>query len=149
MRKIAFTVPGVPRGKGRPRFAQRGKFVKAYTDEKTDCYENKVLVCFRQAAPGHQPLARRIPITLKMVAYFPIPASYSNKRKQACYEFLGKPDGDNMLKCMDSLNAVAWEDDSQIWNCTIEKIYTLTPPRLEITMEWDDTGMGSLGRLPR
>jgi Holliday junction resolvase RusA-like endonuclease len=136
MPKITFTVPGVPRGKGRPRAAKRGKFIQLYTDAKTEAYENRILVFFKQAVPGHQPIPKGVAITVRMEALFPIPAGYSKKRKKDCYEYLGKPDSDNMIKCLDALNAVAWVDDSQIWKAELEKRYTNAEPRLDIAIEW-------------
>lgn len=141
MPKISFSVPGVPRGKGRPRFAKRGNFVATFTDPETESYENRILMFFRQAAPGHQPIRRPVPLSVKMFAQFPIPKSFSKRRKQDCYEYLGKPDADNMVKCLDALNQVAWEDDSQIWSVSVEKIYTLQAPCLTITIEWGWHGL--------
>jgi hypothetical protein len=41
-RMIAFTIPGQPVAKGRPKFARRGAHVVAYTPAKTASYENLV-----------------------------------------------------------------------------------------------------------
>ena len=42
--RIQFTVPGVPVGKGRPRFTRGGH---AYTPEKTAAFEEKVRLCWK------------------------------------------------------------------------------------------------------
>ena len=42
---IKFTVPGVPVGKGRPRFTRGGH---AYTPEKTAAFEEKVRLCWKK-----------------------------------------------------------------------------------------------------
>jgi Holliday junction resolvase RusA-like endonuclease len=150
MPKIEFTVPGVPRGKGRPRTAIRGKFAQLYTDDKTVAYENRILLFFKQAAPGHQPIPKGVAIIVSIEALFPIPASYSKKRKQEAYEYLGKPDSDNMIKCLDALNSVAWVDDSQIWRVDLEKRYTNAEPGLTITIMWAiPPRQGTSGTLAR
>lgn len=58
------------------------------------------------------------PIDLRLVAYMPIPASWS-KRKQAAaladqIRPVGKPDWENLAKMCDGLNGVVWRDDSQV-----------------------------------
>ena len=136
MPRLAFTVPGVPRGKGRPRFSKVGKFVKTFTDAKTEHYENRILVFFKQAAPTHRAIPKSVPVAVEMRAHFPIPASWSKRRKSECFEYLGKPDTDNIVKCLDALNAIAWVDDSQIWRVDVKKSYTLGEPRLEIVLVW-------------
>ena len=52
MREVQFTILGEPRGKGRPRFAKQGNFVKTYTPEETLNYEAYVKMCYIQAANG-------------------------------------------------------------------------------------------------
>ena len=42
--KIEFTVPGIPVGKGRPRFKKDGN---TYTPQKTQDYEDKVVQCWQ------------------------------------------------------------------------------------------------------
>ena len=42
--KIEFTVPGIPVGKGRPRFMKNGH---TYTPQKTRDYEDKVVQCWK------------------------------------------------------------------------------------------------------
>ena len=44
------------------------------------------------------------------------------------YEYVIKPDIDNMLKfIMDSGNKILWVDDSQIWKVEMEKVYSEIP----------------------
>ena len=40
MAGVLIELPGVPQGKGRPRFARRGKFISTYTPETTRTYES-------------------------------------------------------------------------------------------------------------
>lgn len=41
--ELTFTVPGEPRGKGRPRFSGG----RAYTDSETRAYERKIAECYQ------------------------------------------------------------------------------------------------------
>ena len=47
--KVTFTVPGIPVGKGRPRFMKNGH---TYTPQKTREYENKVVQCWKCQSGG-------------------------------------------------------------------------------------------------
>ena len=131
--KIEFTVPGVPVGKGRPRFTKDGH---TYTPEKTRQYENKVVLCWKcQSGKG---FAAGVPLIAHVMAYFPVPKSAS-KAKKAAMEgtfHTKKPDSDNVCKAiLDALNQHAYPDDSaaQIGGCY--KIYTNGAPRVEVTIE--------------
>ena len=42
--RVEFTVPGIPVGKGRPRFMKNGH---TYTPQKTRDYEDKVVQCWK------------------------------------------------------------------------------------------------------
>jgi Holliday junction resolvase RusA-like endonuclease len=84
------------------------------------------------AMQGRAPLEG--PLSLVLVAYMPVPASWSRKRQEAALRGEirpGKPDVDNLLKQIDGLNTICWRDDSQIAEATISKRYDLKP-RLEI-----------------
>ena len=53
MNDIIITVPGEPRGKGRPRFTKRGF---TYTPKDTADYEQKVRFCAQESLPiGYEP----------------------------------------------------------------------------------------------
>lgn len=128
---IEFTVPGVPRGKGRPRFARTGR---AYTPAETAAYENLVKLAYLQAAGDA--IGPQGAISLHVTAMMPIPASASAKRRAA---MLGAPhtkcpDLDNVLKAvLDGLNGAAFNDDSQVATITAQKVYG-SPPRLMVVI---------------
>ena len=131
--KVTFTVPGIPVGKGRPRFTKDGH---AHTPQKTRDYEDKVVQCWKcQSGKG---FAAGIPLIAHFMAYFPVPKSAS-KAKKAAMEgtfHTKKPDSDNVCKAiLDALNQHAYPDDSaaQIGGCY--KIYTNGAPRVEVTIE--------------
>lgn len=137
---ISFHVPGEPKGKGRPRFAKIGGFVRTYTPEETANYENRVALFFRNAHPGHQPIPRGTPIRLKIVATWTPPASWPKKRMvelEAGAEIgkVSKPDADNLVKVMDALNGLAWDDDSQVWSVSACKKYGKIEG-LEVEIAW-------------
>ena len=127
-----FTIPGKPCGKGRPRFARMGNFVKTYTPKATASYENLVKLSYIGAC--RQPAyPAGVPLRLSVVAYFEIPKSWSKRRKAETVWHTSKPDGDNIGKILaDSLNGIAWHDDSQVAILHVEKRMTDGQPRTEV-----------------
>lgn len=118
-----FTVPGKPTGKGRPRATIRGGHAAMYTPAKTASYENKVALSYVAGNPGAKPFEAGVPLMVVMVALFAIPQSWSKKRKAEAMWHTGKPDADNLVKCMDALNGIAWHDDSQVVDVRCVKRY--------------------------
>tara|TARA_R110000868_G_scaffold208537_3_gene458017 strand:- start:497 stop:925 length:429 start_codon:yes stop_codon:yes gene_type:complete len=128
--QIEFTVPGDPKGKGRPRFSRVGKFTKTYTDAKTRMYEEKIASAARLAMFPHEPL--EWPVSIRMEFHMLIPASYSKKRKEACLSGLEmpckKPDIDNIAKgILDAMNGIVYKDDVQVIRLSLEKYYSTDP----------------------
>ncbi|WP_102411379.1 RusA family crossover junction endodeoxyribonuclease [Beduinella massiliensis] len=121
-------VPGRPCGKGRPRFDTRSGH--AYTPDATRKAEESV-----KSLAGHiKPVERYARI--KVTAWHGIPSGTSNAvRMQMISGDIRpavKPDADNILKLvLDALNGIAYADDRQIVEASIEKWYALTP-RVEI-----------------
>jgi Holliday junction resolvase RusA-like endonuclease len=123
---VTFKVPGKPQGKGRPRFARRGKFVSTYTDEKTKTYENQIRDIAMVAMGASEPL--NTPLKAFIYISYPIPASYSKQRKADCLSGLErpikKPDIDNVVKAfLDSMNAIVYVDDAQVVDLFTTKVY--------------------------
>jgi len=136
---ISFVVEGEPQGKGRPRFARRGKFVTTYTPKATSDYEDVIELKARleMAKNGFDGWHNNEPLFIRVNAFYPIRKSYSNAVKQMIKDNLllptKKPDVDNVLKCvMDALNGIVWHDDAQIVNAKITKEYG--DPRIEVTI---------------
>lgn len=128
---IRFIVPGIPQGKGRPRITSRGGSPRAYTPQKTVAYEGLIALAAQEAASGAKPLSG--PVAVDIVAWFPIPASWSKKRQAEAYHHTSKPDADNIVKAVgDGLNGVLWNDDSQVALCSIVKRYGI--PGLAVTV---------------
>ena len=127
MEKV-FTVPGEPKGKGRPRFT---RFSAPYTPESTVSYEEKVRLAFWEKC-GTELINRDIPLTLEITAIFAVPESTSKKRRTQMLAWAilptKKPDADNIAKIIaDALNGVAWHDDAQITEMTVRKVYGENP----------------------
>ncbi|MCD8239384.1 MAG: RusA family crossover junction endodeoxyribonuclease [Clostridiales bacterium] len=124
---IEFTVPGKPFGKQRPRVVHKNGYSRAYTPEKTATYENLVKVMYQQAARG-QRFADGVPLCAEIVAYYAIPKGTSGKKRDLMIEGqirpTKKPDLDNIEKVIyDSLNNIAYKDDSQVVKSYSEKFY--------------------------
>ena len=126
MGDISFVVPGVPVGKGRPKFARRGNFVTAYTPEKTASYENLVKVYAAQAMKGRPPIEGAVLVTIAF--YVSPPASWSQKKQTSALNGgifpTSKPDLDNCIKgIFDACNEIVFRDDKQAVDLVVKKRY--------------------------
>lgn len=127
MKSITFTVPGKPQGKARPRVVRQGGVTRSFTPEKTVLYENWIRTCYQQAA-GEYRFPDDAPLELVVTAAFPVPKSFSRRKREGCLSGLirptGKPDCDNIAKSVaDALNGVAYRDDSRVCKLTVMKKY--------------------------
>lgn len=133
--RAEITVEGQPVGKGRPKFARQGNFVKAYTPEKTAEYEELVRTIYSLKAKdkNYQTMffSEGTPVAVEIKAYFKIPkVSREIRKKMLSGEIrpLVKPDLDNIGKIIcDALNGIAYDDDKQIAEMQIQKWYSETP----------------------
>nr|DAI55833.1 MAG TPA: Endodeoxyribonuclease RusA [Caudoviricetes sp.] len=131
MDEIRFTIPGKPFGKQRPRVVNRGKFSTAYTPKNTVQYENLVKLYYEQAAHGEM-FPEDAMLDVRIFAFYEIPKSTSKKRRA---DMLAnkirptkKPDFDNIGKIIcDSLNLVAYHDDSSVVDAQVRKFYSEQP----------------------
>lgn len=137
-------------GKGRPRFSTQGGFVRAFTPKKTRDYENqiKAAAIAAMAAGALQPLNEAL--GLEVIAYMPIPESWSAKKKAAALAGdiapTTKPDWENIAKLTDGMNhhpprwrgdkekrPIIWGDDAHVVSAYVFKIYDARP-RLSIAV---------------
>jgi Holliday junction resolvase RusA-like endonuclease len=130
---IEFTVPGEPKGKARPRMST--KTGRTYTPGPTIQYENWVKQCF-MLCDSKAILEGQI--TAEIDCYYSIPKSATKGKKLAMKHNIvrptKKPDIDNVAKAiLDSLNTMAYKDDSQIVECVIRKWYG-EEPRVEVKL---------------
>lgn len=141
---IYFKVMGEPVGKGRPRLTTRGGYAHAYTPKKTSDYEEKLKFAFMSTNCEKMPVYEKgIPLKVEMTIAFGIPKSFNKtKAEQARLGLIAptkKPDVDNVIKCLDALNGLAFNDDSQITEIFAEKIYA-EEPYLEVKIHPRDWG---------
>ena len=134
---IRFSVPGEPKGKARPRVYQNSTTGKsqAITPKDTINYENLVKWTFQNTRDAKKLQGE---IEACIVALYPIPKSMTKKNRQLVEEGklhpTKKPDLDNVAKIiLDSLNKIAFDDDSQITRLVVEKHFSENP-RVEITL---------------
>ena len=139
---IHFFAPGQPVAKARARHRQvntkGGKsFVQSYTPKTTRNYENMVAAYAKQ-----QMILREIskgPIKLDLVLFFEVPQSWPAwKREAALSKHIAhttKPDADNVVKAIkDALNGIVWQDDAQVVEVSVIKLYSDTPgAQIDIT----------------
>ena len=126
MQPLTISLIGAPQGKGRARAFVRGGHIGHYTPEKTVTYEGMIRTAAMQELGDRPPLDEPVEFVLR--AIFPVPASWSErKRQQAITGDIKpgkKPDLDNIAKAWnDALNGVAYRDDSLICRMTLEKRY--------------------------
>lgn len=141
---VRFVVEGEPTGKGRPRFVARynassGKaFGQAHTPEKTIVYENLVRVEYMRQTDKFK-FEDGAMLDMRILAFYGIPKSKSKKVKEKMLNGeirpTKKPDMDNVMKIIaDSLNGLAYKDDTQIVDAQCRKFYS-DNPRVEIIIK--------------
>ena len=119
---LVFEIEGTPRGKARPRINTFTK--RAYTPTKTKIYEDVTKWRFKERYKDFVPLEGAL--EAEITAIFEVPKSYSKKKKAELLgtEYTHRPDVDNISKIiLDSLNGLAYKDDSQISKLIVTKEY--------------------------
>ncbi len=121
---ITFVVPGLPQGKGRPRASTIGGKVRMFTPARTVSYEAQLKHFAHEAmrAAGLDPMVG--PLAVSVLAAWPKAASWSKKKAAATRWHTSRPDADNIVKCLDGLNGVVWQDDAQVADIHVRKVYT-------------------------
>ena len=135
MNRIFFVVPGEPVPKARPRFTMQGGKARTYTPTNSAAYETTVGLLAHAAMRAHgiaEPLSGALHVQVQ--AFFPVPRTWSKKRKAAASWHASRPDLDNVVKsALDGLNRVAFVDDGQVASVYATKAYSATP-RLEVAV---------------
>lgn len=114
-------IQGKVKGKARPRVYNG----VAFTPHDTVVYENWVRQCYmEQDGRFHEG-----EVCALIWAYIEIPKSFTKKRRQRCIEGkerpIRKPDLDNVAKIiLDSLNGIAYRDDTQVTTLRIRRVWT-------------------------
>ena len=141
-RKLSFTVPGVPKGKARPRFDPRSG--RAFSSKETVAEERAIATIFKLKFPHHQPFTGAV--MMRFTAVFPIPKGFSAAQRAAALEgtllHTSTPDKDNVEKQIaDAINGLAWVDDSQVMGGGMKRYGEV--PRIDVTLEELDTVVAS------
>lgn len=144
MKSIKFSVPGKPFGKQRPKFSRAGQYVKTYTPDETTSYENWVRLMYSNAAKGKM-FPDGAMLDVRIIAYYEVPKSVSKKKRKEMLEHrvrpTKKPDWDNIGKIIcDSLNLVAYHDDSAVVDAQVRKFYSENP-RVDVTIRVVEPGI--------
>jgi len=132
LEKFKFTVLGKPLGKQRIRVTRQGI---SYTPKETVNYENYIKEMFIYS--GGKMLEGAIGLTI--TAYLYIPKSTSKVKREKMLAGIipaaKRPDGSNILKAVeDSLNKIAYKDDSQIVELEVKKVFG-NEPKLVIELK--------------
>ena len=118
---IAFSVAGDPVPQPRPRVSTRGGFARAYVPAKHPVHAYRAAIAAAARDAGASVHGEPVQVVIDFVAARP----KSHLRKSGV-----KPDApklprfdiDNATKSvLDSLNGVAWADDSQVARLVVEK----------------------------
>lgn len=149
--EIAFTIPGKPLGKERPRGFIRNRVsvtgLAAYksglkikrtvgmiTPKKTVQYEYLIGALAKQQMEGLEPI--KCPVRVDILLFYPITKSWSKAKKDNAK--IGKmvptikPDIDNCTKAIfDALNKIVWIDDTQVVDKHVSKHFS-DDPRVEV-----------------
>jgi Holliday junction resolvase RusA-like endonuclease len=124
MDTLTFTIEGDPVPQPRARISTRGGFGRAYTpgDHPIHAYRAAVAAAAREA--GATP-SDQVPITLIVDLVFARPKSHYRKSGlKPDAPKLPRADCSNVLKGIeDSLNGVAWVDDTQVGKVIVEKSF--------------------------
>jgi Holliday junction resolvase RusA-like endonuclease len=132
--RIQFDVIGKPYGQKRPRAFRRGKFLGIYAPKENVEYSVKVVNAFNKVGKKYDD----VPLVIEIQAFFKKPKL--TKKEQALnlpkHKFpTKKPDGDNIAKAiLDSLNQVAYHDDSYVTELSVSKYYTDGDERVNVVI---------------
>lgn len=132
---IKIVVPGIPKGLARNRHRIVRKkdgtqFVANYLPSDSAHSQSTIRAFASQAMAGRPPLDG--PIDLRVVAFMPIPASWSKKMQAAaCADKVrptGRPDADNVLKGVcDAIQEICVRNDTLFTETSIWKRFGIQP----------------------
>lgn len=134
--QVSVVIFGDPIAQKRPRFSRQGKFVRVYSCQDTEA--GKFRWDMAHQADGIK-APQGVPVALQCHFIMPIPASISQKKKDALNDspHVKKPDLDNLVKFVkDCANGVLWDDDSQVCDLVAAKRYGQSP-RTIIEVTWN------------
>jgi len=136
---LCFEIEGDPGFKARHRARIAGtfghQFVHMYADPKTAAYEKTLAQAAALFMRGRQPTLN--PVAVLVHAFRRIPQSWSERDREAALAGTilptARPDADNHLKLIDSLNGIVWHDDAQVCDVRCVKRFSSRPAlRIEV-----------------
>lgn len=132
MASFTLTIPGAPVAQPRHRISTRGGFAKTYLPSDHPVHAFKQAISLQAAGRG----LFTGPVEVSIVAYFPMPISWSKKKRR---EHEGrwhtqKPDSDNLAKSVLDALREHWNDDCQVCWLTVRKRWTSGTGMTQITV---------------
>ena len=132
------TIDGIPKGQPRPRFANRGSFVKVYNPDAKLDKKIKAIIAEQvdfEIIEGA--------VEVGMIFYMPIVKSTSKKNRALMIsndiKHVKKYDIDNLeVKMLNCMSKIAYVDDNQVWKLNSVKLYSENP-RVEIKLKWENS----------
>ena len=123
MTTVIFTIPGVARGKQRPRATRQGR---VYTPKETVNQEAYIKMLAATAMRGFAPFGGPLEATFNISVA--IPKSFARRDRELALKGekwpTSKPDIDNVVKLLcDAMNGVCYHDDKQIVDLLVTKAY--------------------------
>jgi len=125
-----FTVwaSGCPKGQPRARATRVGGFVRMYDPGSADAWKAALAAQVSSAMSklGLTPYKVSSPLCLGLDFYMPRPKSHlckSGLRSSAPRHHISKPDIDNLIKTIDCLHGVLFDDDRSVVSVTASKQY--------------------------
>lgn len=133
---VNFSVLGKIKGKERPRFNAYTR--RTYTPLKTKNYEEQIKNGYIISVGNKMLFKPKEPVGIEIIACFKIPKSARKKDVRLMLDKTikptKKPDVDNIAKVVcDALNKLAYQDDAQIAEINVKKIYS-TQEKLDIAL---------------
>jgi len=138
---IEFWVEGDPKGQPRPRAFSRGGCTRVYDPGTAEGWKSMIANSARPFLPT-PPLD--CPVTLHVAFHMRRPKSHFKSsgvlKATAPKYYTRKPDADNLAKAvMDALTQLGfWQDDDQVVNLNVRKLYTESLPGAQIAIAETD-----------
>ena len=142
MKELKFTIPGIPQQKKSPKLGVNKKSGRAFAFPDSRNISRKKEITTYALEAGWSGPPHEGPVSLKILAVFPIPKSFPKYKKEKAaagrLPVIKKPDGDRIMNSIqDSLEGIAWKNDSQIYAGRWLKRYG-NIPRMEVTIRFID-----------
>ena len=118
-KSFTLSIPGTPVAQPRHRISTRGGFAKTYLPSEHPVHAFKQSIFLHSAGRG----LFTGPVEVSVVAWFPMPASWSKKKRRQhdLRWHTQKPDADNLAKAVLDALSQHWNDDCQVCLLAVRK----------------------------